>query len=739
MEGGEIIFSPGTLIRILLALLYIPVCLIVYRRLFPRLSPTSRLLASVMLVAQIVVIIVSLEGRLTTRFEGWFWNLELGRNIPTILASTQLAMVGGVALASAWLVRAKPTGNWRYLLGFALVFFLLGIDELYARKDFDPNWKIHYTMIGATMVVATLIVTMRSPRQSRVWHASLLTGLFLVAAGGIVLDDPPAYCATVAFLRIDGCLELHFLDESLELLGVWLALVSLLGRYSDASPRPHPFIPGLLYVLPILWILTPFRHTVLPYLEFRLLSRPIAVKYESNVELQAYRIDSEENALTLQFFLSAPDWRSYTQLGYSVQFVDQLTGESIASTDERLGVSQGWRFEFHDGEKLDNFWIYKQRVAVPFPLQVSTNRAFWVALSIWRKKGDEIVSKNIISSDHTLLNETWVVLGERLGPSETAASSSTPAAVPYDGFTLDSSDMSDHAKTDDIASITFVRGSAASVQFESELRVRGFLLDHREGTSIVRIYASARREVYKALGYSIHMIDQVSGTSVFSYDEWTDPTSRFFEPDFLPVYHQAMEIDFPSQMPTNRVLWLVLSIWRKEGDAYVRQKIISSDQPLLSETQVILGEFVLQAEPVASSSIPIAIFENGFTLDAAGMPASAQAGETLSIPFAWRTDKDGREDFVQFLHLGHEASGAWWVHDQQPLGPRLPTRVWYSGLGDSETWEVPLLADLAPGRYKVFTGLYRVSDQGRQPASNAEGTPFVDARVPLGLLTIEGA
>ena len=184
---------------------------------------------------------------------------------------------------------------------------------------------------------------------------------------------------------------------------------------------------------------------------------------------------------------------------------------------------------------------------------------------------------------------------------------------------------------------------------------------------------------------------------------------------------------------------MVLTLWRKEGDAFLRQKIISSDQPLLDDAQVILDEFVMQGEPVASSSIPIARFENGFTLDAANVPESAQAGETLAIPFAWRTDKDGREDFVQFLHLGHEASGAWWVHDEQPLGPRLPTRLWYSGLADSETWEVPLPVDLAPGRYTVFTGLYRAGDQVRQPATDAEGTHFVDARVPLGVLTIEGA
>ena len=82
-------------------------------------------------------------------------------------------------------------------------------------------------------------------------------------------------------------------------------------------------------------------------------------------------------------------------------------------------------------------------------------------------------------------------------------------------------------------------------------------------------------------------------------------------------------------------------------------------------------------------------------------------------------------------------SGAWFVYDHQPLGPRLPTRLWYSGLADSETWQAPLPADLAPGRYSVFTGLYRARDQERIPASGAEGTPWLDARVPLGSLLVE--
>ncbi len=118
------------------------------------------------------------------------------------------------------------------------------------------------------------------------------------------------------------------------------------------------------------------------------------------------------------------------------------------------------------------------------------------------------------------------------------------------------------------------------------------------------------------------------------------------------------------------------------------------------------------------------------------MPELAFAGEILSIPFTWRSDVGSDEDHVQFLHFGHVDSGEWWVFDQPPLGPRLPTRLWYSGLADSETWQVPLPADLAPGRYEVFTGLYRASDQERVPASDAEGTPWLDNRVAVGVLIV---
>ena len=279
----------------------------------------------------------------------------------------------------------------------------------------------------------------------------------------------------------------------------------------------------------------------------------------------------------------------------------------------------------------------------------------------------------------------------------------------------------------------------AAVRFESGEYLYGYHLQKKDDAVLVQFYSFPWQSVSKGLGYSIRLVDQVSGDSVASRDTSVnhDRTFKLFSERFIRVYVQEIEIDIPPQTPVNRALWVVLTLWRDLAGEFAPEQVISSDRQLLDESQVVLGEIVLPAATVRSRTFPVAEFDNGFSLDAVDMPESATPGETLAIRFTWYAVKPGREDHVQFLHLGHEASGNWFVFDQQPLGSRLPTRLWYGGLADSETWQVLLPVELATGRYTVFTGLYRTRDQERVPSNNSDGTPWLEARVPLGILTIE--
>ena len=540
--------STEALVCLFVLLIYALVGMICYWRLFPRLSPTAKALAIGMLAAQVLVILVALEIRPASDYEEWLWHLNYDWNIPATLASTQLALVGGVALFAAWLAGARPAWQRLYLVGIGLVFLFLARDEYVAFHEDIRGWERYYAALGAVVVVTTAAVAARSPRRTWIWHGCLLTGLAMSAAGGLLIEQlrpqlQGPICGSLGILRLDGCLLTFEYEEVLEFAGIWLALIAMLGQLSDATPRLHRRVRGLLYLLPVLWILLLIND---PFTHRQFLVQPDAVKFESGVQLLDHRIDRENGSLALQLHATAERSDSI-EMGFSVHLVDQVTGISVASRDQH--------------------WCCQQ-------------------------------------------------------------------------------------------------GDAS-------------------------------------------------------------------------VYRQRMELDIAPQAPVNRALWVVLTLWREQDGKFVRQKVLSSDLQLLDETQVLLGELVLPAVSAGWAAVPLASFDNGFALEAVDMPQRAQAGETLSITFAWRSNSDGEEDRVQFLHLGHEETGDWWVYDQQPLGDRLPTRLWYAGLAVSEVWEVPLPADLAPGRYDVFTGLYRRRDLERVAANDLDGLAWVDGRVSLGSLIVE--
>ena len=552
MDSAELTTLGIALIRISVFFLYALVGAVSFWRLFPRLSPISQRIAGSMLVAQIIVVVLGFQNQASSSFDLWLWDVHEEGNVPATFASTQLALVAGVALVAAWLAKARPTWQRLYLFAIGLVFIFIARDEYVSLHEHTANWERYYIALGVLVAAATALVAARSARSMRVWHLCLLTGLAISATGAIAFEAHPLFCGRWDFLPLDGCNWAQHYEESLEFLGIWLVLVGVLGQFSAAAPSPKRHIRIALYALPPLWVLLLVHNALIPRFELPLLAKPADVQIESGVGLQGYRIDRQQ------------------------------------------------------------------------------------------------------------------------------------------------------------------------------------------GSIVLRLYVSSRVRDYLGLGYSIHLVDQVAGDTVARRDIFADSQYGFlFSPGYDHVYRQAIELEFPPQAPTNRALWLVLTTWRHQDGEKVHQTILASDHELLDETHVVLGELVLPAESADTSTAALAVFDKGFALETVDMPERAQAGETLRIPFSWRSDEDARADHLQFLQFGNVESGDWWVYDQQPLGTRLPTRLWYSGLADTELWEVPIPADLSPGRYEVFTGLYRTRDLERVPARDADGVAWLDGRVLLGSLISE--
>ena len=414
----KLFVSAETLTRAFAFSLY-ALSLMSHWRLFPRLSLTSRRLATVMLAAQIVVIVVAMEIQPASEFEEWLWDLGKEWNIPSALASVQLALVGAAALVTAWLARTRPAWQRLYLVGMGLLFLFLAWDEYFILHERILNWKRIYAVGGMAAAAATVIVALRSPRHTWIWHLYLLVGLAISAAGAIFFELLPPACGHLGFLRLDGCLRLSFWEELLEFLGIWLTLVAMLGQFSDAAPMPNLRVRRFLYALPALWILLLFVNSLIPRLELRLLAQPASVQFGTGVHLHGYRIDGGEETSVLWLYASARprDYMGFgVRMGYSVHLVDPINGESIASHSEYANVAQDvWLLTPGYAP------IFRHRIAVNIPPQAARSHPLWVALTVWRKKrSGEYVSQEVRASDHRLLNETQVILDEVVIPAASA-------------------------------------------------------------------------------------------------------------------------------------------------------------------------------------------------------------------------------------------------------------------------------------------------------------------------------
>ncbi len=179
-------------------------------------------------------------------------------------------------------------------------------------------------------------------------------------------------------------------------------------------------------------------------------------------------------------------------------------------------------------------------------------------------------------------------------------------------------------------------------------------------------------------------------------------------------YH--LHLPLPSTLTTG-VYTLSLQLFSPAGGAL---------QPLLAPTGQIGPKLTLASVKVSparvSSAMPLlARFGPSIGLLAPTGPPrpelTAQPGTTVSIPLRWLAVAAPNADDTVFVHLvdanGKLAAQA----DGPPLAGRYPTSAWDAGELIDDTRQLPLPANLPPGRYTVQVGWYLPSTGTRLPVS----------------------
>jgi len=100
------------------------------------------------------------------------------------------------------------------------------------------------------------------------------------------------------------------------------------------------------------------------------------------------------------------------------------------------------------------------------------------------------------------------------------------------------------------------------------------------------------------------------------------------------------------------------------------------------------------------------------------VPPAARPGESVEVRVRWYVPRGvPQQDYTTLIHLGQPDAPPLSTGDSPPLRGDYPTRVWSNGetIDDSYTLLIP--ADLSPGRYPVWIGMYDPATGQRLPVT----------------------
>lgn len=158
---------------------------------------------------------------------------------------------------------------------------------------------------------------------------------------------------------------------------------------------------------------------------------------------------------------------------------------------------------------------------------------------------------------------------------------------------------------------------------------------------------------------------------------------------------------------------------------------------------VATGKAIPAAWPDASETIQATIGDDIQLVDTLliglavtpGAPVIAQPGGTVDVGVTWQTRAAPGRHLTTLVHL-LDADGALVAQgDAPPLSGDYPTTLWQAGERFGDRYAVTLPADVTPGTYTVWIGMYDSETVERLPL-RVNGERRTDDVLPIGRITV---
>jgi hypothetical protein len=165
---------------------------------------------------------------------------------------------------------------------------------------------------------------------------------------------------------------------------------------------------------------------------------------------------------------------------------------------------------------------------------------------------------------------------------------------------------------------------------------------------------------------------------------------------------------------------------------YLHPRFIKLEPELLAGPQAQLGPAQL-ALLGHHFSVDSTSYTPGLTSETTTIPLVAyglpQANQFLRLNVTWQPWQPFNQDWKVFVHLVDAQNTVLAQFDGQPKQGLYPTSRWIPGELIEDSYPLTIPADILPGPYRVFLGLYNEASGARLPVpGDAEGKVILDVK-----------
>jgi hypothetical protein len=130
----------------------------------------------------------------------------------------------------------------------------------------------------------------------------------------------------------------------------------------------------------------------------------------------------------------------------------------------------------------------------------------------------------------------------------------------------------------------------------------------------------------------------------------------------------------------------------------------------------------VKVEPLQPPAAPDAwqaeLGNNIALVEANIVPPQAQPGQEIEIHVRWYVPRGVPQlDYTTLIHLGQPDAPPLATGDSPPLGGDYPTRAWGNGQTIDDVYNLLIPANLSPGRYPIWIGMYDPATGDRLPVT----------------------